>query len=644
MPRATITLGIFLGVHVLFIFWTPFPAWGMDLLAYYPLWGQILFVLLSCMLLVPHLRDRVINSTRGIGDRITGRNWPGLGIFDFVLFAAVGMGLFVALRSASPLLGDGYLYLNELSLSIRFDNFRTDRAPLLFWMLKKLHELRSGSPPISTYHLYSYFSGFVYLVTVWFLARSMSQIRPERALVVACLLTPGYIQLFCGYVETYPLLIPGILVYLWSGLAVLRRRLHLGVCAALLGVLLACHFMLVSLIPSVCFLALLKIRESWPQPVRIVRTLLSLLLIPLFFVACLLVVGLDPLVYLDRLSPGHLLPLWAELGNDVYPYHLFDLVHLLDWINLLSLVVPLPLLILSIPHRRESPTAPGQFFLLIAGYFMLAFTFISNAPIGLFRDWDVMSVAAVPFSLWSAQALLDRHRQQEGGSLGFAVCGAALLHVFLWLGLNADTDMAISRFRNLLKEAPLTAYSRNYGWETLGRHYRDQGQYTLSLEAYGRAVEYNPHSNRNWAAKGDLHLKLGHFSEAIDAYEKALSFKSTWAYAWNKLGQAYFHQKRSNESLSALTRATELAPDDAGFHYDLCLTCNRLGLFSQAVSHCRRAVHLRPEAGLACYQLIVANVSLGDLKTARKDYIVLTQIDSALAAKIASFIPDLLDH
>ena len=647
MRRLTATIGIFLGTHLLLAFWAPFPAWGMGLLAYYPRWILLLFALLSCVLSIPVLRDAAIRLVKITCDRLARRSTPGRAYLEFFLFVAVGLYLFVALRSATYLLGDGQLLVSELSLRVHSDTFRIDRAPLIFWMLKELQETaqRFGQATDVTFRLYSYFSGFVYLVLTWFLSRSVGRTRLQRVLVAAFLLTPGYLQLFCGYVETYPLLLPGVLLYLWSGLAVLQRRLPLSGCAALLGILLACHFMLVSLVPSLCVLALVQIWRSRLRLTQVARTLLALTPAPVFFVICLLALGLKPLTFVSGQSQGHLLPLWGDLDPQLHAYHLLAPAHLLDLLNLLLLVAPAPFLALFILRWKNLRCSTEQAFLLSAAFFMLSFTFIVNARIGLFRDWDALSLAAIPLSLWIASVLSNQFENRcELRRAGFAICGAALLHTVFWLGINADTNMAAMRFSRILERAPLTAPARAYAWETLGAHYSEQSRHEISLESFSRAVEADPQNSRHWGNVGQQLLTLQRFSQAAVAYEQAVAINPVLSPAWNDLGIVYFHSERLEASLEAFVRAVDIEPNNAEFLYNLCLAYNRLGRFREAVPHCQLAARLKPDSEDACFQLLAAYLKSGDLEAARRQHALLALLDSALAGRVAASVPELFDR
>jgi hypothetical protein len=211
----TVIVGLFLGLHVLIAFRHPASAWGLDMLAYLPASVHGVLVLLSILLLLPSARQRLIHALS---------RWPGVihpwgsprsSVLLTALLLAVALVAFVLFRSATHLLGDGYLYLRELGRSVWQSAPRTGRVPLSFWVVNTLHESggRFWHSADLTYRITSYVSGALYLLLSIQAARILGRDHLQRAVVFAFLLTPGYLQLFFGYVENYPFLFPATLLY-----------------------------------------------------------------------------------------------------------------------------------------------------------------------------------------------------------------------------------------------------------------------------------------------------------------------------------------------------------------------------------------------------------------------------------------------
>ena len=228
MPRATFIVGSFLSSHILLAHWSPFPGLGDRSTRLLSPLGPRSFCPIRGLHTIAAFSEKLLTICAKIGTVPQRVLHPVLVLF--------GVGIFLGLRSATALLGDGNLYLNELPLVVEVGAFRVDRAPVVFWLVGQLYRLLLpfGHSPLFAYQLYSYLAGLLYLLLIWPAAHLFAHRITARILVAAFLLTSGFLQIFCGYVETYALLLPGILLYAMSGYGVLQRRLPLWDSAGIL--------------------------------------------------------------------------------------------------------------------------------------------------------------------------------------------------------------------------------------------------------------------------------------------------------------------------------------------------------------------------------------------------------------------------
>ncbi|MCK4598087.1 hypothetical protein KAU04_08590, partial [bacterium] len=92
------------------------------------------------------------------------------------------------------------------------------------------------------------------------------------------------------------------------------------------------------------------------------------------------------------------------------PYTLFSPAHLVDMVNEHLLISPVGLilcLLLFIGYRREiNFKRPLIRFFIIASGFCLLSTFVLNPKIGPSRDWDLLSLPSIPYTLLGAYLLI----------------------------------------------------------------------------------------------------------------------------------------------------------------------------------------------------------------------------------------------
>ena len=294
----SIIVGVFLGLHLLLIFWRPNPLWGIDFLYYFSGHVWVLFCLLSILLFFPGIRCRLRSWMNSIPLTFWGsghRVWIARGCL-----IAIALVAFIAISAANHLLGDGYLLLGLLETG-EFSE-RLDRAALTYSLIGTMHRLSSAwwNSAETTFRIISYLSGVAYLLLSFSVAEALGKNHQEKSIILAFLLTGGYLQLFAGYVEIYPLYLPATLLYILVGQRTLENRIPIYFPALLLGLLTSLHLYFVVFAPSLLFLAWRnrqKFSSSWEHVLVTFGALITAPLSCLFF---LWVIEVDIPPYLGR--------------------------------------------------------------------------------------------------------------------------------------------------------------------------------------------------------------------------------------------------------------------------------------------------------------------------------------------------------
>ncbi len=589
ISRPAIIAAIFLGLHLVPLFWPSGPLWGVDFLFYLPAPAQAAFILLSILLFIPGFRRQVRAwvvylplSLWGRGRRV----W-----ITRILIPLIALAAFVSLSSARHFLGDGYHVLEKLDAEDWHDAYR---APLTYAVIGTLHRLGSviWETTENTYRLYSYVSGILYVLLSFPVAAALGKNALERTIVLAFLLTAGYIQLFFGYVENYALYLPGLLLYLFLGLRTLEQRIPVFVPALLLGLLFAFHLVLAIFGPSLLYLAYRNYRQKEDvvsKGKNLLATATAICCVPASAAVFLWLSGVGFEAYAGRTGGGEFLPLFEQPGFYAQ-YRIFSLDHLVDFINLQLLSAPAACMAIFLGRKRH---LSRHAFLAICTIVPLFFTFVAKANIGAFRDWDILSLPALPLTLWAATMLLERIR---GGEKlfhgGFLICGAAALHTFLWIGVNAGAEPAEARFTNQLGR--LSGHARTSGWITLGKFHQDQGNPSAALEAHKRALDANPTNPNRWLNVGAILGRMGETSRAIEHFEKAAELRPHHAVPYMNLGSTYSDVGQFDKAIEYTRKAIALQPDLATAHSNLGAMYIKTGQFNKAVEHLEKASELQP--------------------------------------------------
>ena len=601
--------GAFLTLHVVPLFWRPNPMWGIDFLYYLPAPIQGAFILLSVFLFIPGFRRQIRSYVGALPFAMWGQGRHVWITRTLVLILA--LAAFLALHSARHFLGDGYLLLRKLDADTFQDQYR---APLTFAFIRALHHAGGAywETAENTYRVYSYASGVLYVLLSLPVASFLGINKREKSIVLAALLTAGYMQLFFGYVENYALYMPGVLLYLFLGLCTLENRMPLYAPALVLGMLLAFHQAFAVFGPSLFFLAYTAYRRrrgNVPVLKNALSTVTVLCLVPVCGALFVWLIGVDLYGYLGGIGGRDLLPWFTKPGPEMQ-YRVFSIEHILDFVNQQLLAAPAACISLVLVRKQDLCRQP---FLAVCTVVPLFFSFVANPDLGAFRDWDIMSLPAVPLTLWAVVILVKRVRDCEKLFRGaFLICGAAALHTLLWIGVNARPDAAEARFTHLLDR--LSGRASAIGWMTVARFHWDWEQVdpATAFDASKRFLDADPTNINRWLTVGNIHRRMGQTPDAITHFQKAAELQPDHAAPFVNLGAAYADLGQFGKAIEYTRKALTLQPDLAKAHANLGQMYMRVGKLAKAISALEKAAQLRPQDATTHEHLAEMYHDLGD--------------------------------
>ena len=606
ISRPAVIAAIFLGLHILPLFSRPDLLWGVDSLFYLPWSIRTAFILVAVMLFIPGARRRIRTWISALPGALWGRGRRVQITRSLVLLAA--LAAFIALSSSRHFLGDGYLLIQKLEAGDWQDR---PRAPLTFSVIRTLHSAGAAfwETAENTYRIYSYISGILYVLLAFVAASAFGKTNRDKTIVLAFLLTAGHMQLFFGYVENYALYMPGLLLYLILGMRALENRMPLYAPAIFLGILLALHQAFAVFGPSLLFLAYTAYRRRQghvPVLKNALSTVAVLCLVPVCAALFVWLIGVDLVGYLGGIGGRDFLPWFSRPGPEMQ-YRVFSIAHILDFVNQQLLTAPAACIVLVLVRKQDLRRQP---FLAVCTVVPLFFSFVANPDLGAFRDWDIMSLPAVPLTLWAVAILLKRVHECEKLFRGaFLICGAAALHTLLWIGVNARPDAAEARFTHLLGR--LSGHASDWGWLSVATFHREQGDPSTALDAYKRVLDADPANVNRWLHVGILHRKMGQTPDAIRHFQKAAELQPDHAVPFMNLGAAYGDLGQFENAIEYTRKAIALDPDLASAHRNLGVYYRKTGQLVKAVEHFQRNAELRPKDGAARRHLGMAYRDVG---------------------------------
>ncbi|RKX24273.1 MAG: hypothetical protein DRP47_11635, partial [Candidatus Zixiibacteriota bacterium] len=448
-------------------------------------------------------------------------------------------------------------------------------------------------------------SGLMFVSVTAFVSRRLFSENTKRILFLLGLTTSGYMLLFFGYVENYSLFVLSAAIYGLIGISVASGQIRKWAIIPPLVLTILFHVMGVTLIPSAVYLIVRRtgVGQRFARSQAKTKALLALLTFVaaawvfiyfyqdnLFFrFACVPLIG-------DRFTVGG--------------YTLFSLDHLVDFLNLLILLVPgVPILVLAAYRRKwyRQFRKPPYLFLGIFLLSTLGAVFIFDPKLGMARDWDLFAVSGIPLTILLYFWLLDGTRYGKHQII------TILLAVFLGIvslsgriaSVNTD-DVAVTRFKDYLYLDK--ARGRN-AWRLLYNYYMERGdsaQVELITEKWNTA-----HPERWYFSQAYGRKNNGQIKAASKMFEKIVRSTPTYSDAWSNLGECLISERRFDSAIVCLRIALGLNPYEMSAYNNLGTCYNELGRPNDALKPLKIALSITDSVSQVNYNLAVTYGILG---------------------------------
>lgn len=530
---AAIICIFFGGITLIFPHWR---LWGVHAIAFIPQPAAITLLICTSLLLIPQLQNMIL------------RFRPNTNFLTRVPAPVIALGaglLFYWQAVPAPLLGDGQLWLNELTLVERSnneqENFKenlnrnlrkepleilihdwaftailpfypnTDTRPQSTALLERAgryqqDENRIKRAATQTFRVLSALAGALF---VWMVTAFARKNIPEKNRTSFLLITLGTssLLLFFGYIEHYSWVSIAIVACLLSAIRACETNSNwwLPIFCAILAISL--HFVAITLIPAIFFLiwTALKSRGKQKENAPEKRTLITLTLASL--------AGIVGYIYLKAWNGWiSVLPLIPAFANDGYA--IFSINHILDLANLILLIaLPASIIAIFTLHRTISNATA---FLLLAAISGASFAFSFNPNLGMAADWDILATALWPTIILAAW-LISQSIHEKQFRIHLTLIAITLIIPLPYIWANLNTVSAIARYENILQLDPLRS---SYGWEKLLVYHESKNDLPNAIIAGEKAVKAadNPRLHLKLA---DTYFRSGKFDDAAREAEIA---------------------------------------------------------------------------------------------------------------------------
>lgn len=416
---------------------------GLDLISPFNI---VLLALITALVVVPVLNRTVYNTLvtllRGFSKAVKGLHF----IPRMMIWIIIPAILLYLLRSNSYILGDGHLILSN-TVEDKLISPTAIGFSLLVKTLARLFDISTELQAARLISGISILSGVIFLYFLNAILRILitnDRFRPIMFLTLAC---SGLIILFTGYIETYPILIAWLTVFLYSALRLIRGDFNPALLIIIFAIGVFWHIWFIAFLPSLLY-SLNRRYRLYPGRVIIILAIL--------FICGIYIAGR----FLLRSDIPITIPL---IPTQQSGYFMFSPLHLLDILNHLIIVGPIMtfaafvFLIYALKEKITDTTG----MLIYAALPSLAIAFICDPVLGAVRDWDLLAIYALPLMLIGA--VLFWHAAQKDRASPKIILPIILIGLIHLSGLiinNKNAEVALDRAIRVLDQDP--HYQSNY--------------------------------------------------------------------------------------------------------------------------------------------------------------------------------------
>ena len=566
--------------------------WGVHFFAFYDPWISLPALLVLAFLALPKYQTIILNAAeRAL--RIFSK-FPL--VVHYLLLAALIVSAALMFSAKLHLLGDGALLLRSTwqaafgtDISASFQNQPLTKFVYL-WVMN-FFSVPASADAHTIYFAIDLIAALLFLLVILWCARGLRRPSLENLLFGCFLFCGAGSQFFFGYVENYVLLYVATAAYAVTGWFALEKRIHVAVPIILYFLMVGLH------VGSLIFLPGILILVLWQARGKVRLAVISLSGIALLAVSFFYFAHVDVLRTIRHVTTEGvdiLRPFTAVGGN--FPYPMFSLPHVVDWLNANFLVVPLgflPAVILLAAYAKELRWKhPAFVFLAVTAACGLLFTWIVNTALGMARDWDLLSSFFVPLMVLVVYLLSQIATFTPRRYILVIIVAISFLHWAAWIGVNSDADRHLARMEMLNSPRLLSLNAQMYHSEALASFFYENKQYRNAKIYYERFNLIDSTSPRIIANMADLYKILGEKDNYFRALRRTAQLNSSDAGVYADLGVEYSSRGDTATAISQNEKAVQLNPNQKQAHANLGILYLKRGNYALSVNHLTAAIEL----------------------------------------------------
>ena len=657
--------------HLLTVYLLPQYMWGVHFYHFFPVWIGWISTLVMLAVLIPGIGERLFAGCEALALKVKkpfDRLNPNL---MFLVGSLLSLPLFWIFRNRLHLLGDGYFRIQDLPEGRLHPQEWLDGFIHLM-VFRTATRLTASWTPEFTYAAISVLCGGVSIFVSLKLASFLGKNGFQKTVIFFFLITLGSVQLFFGYVESYTILQVMLLAYIWFSARCLAGKNSIYPALLTLVISIGLHITSLMYVPS--FIYLLARRRTFQAPsgseatfsagkqkgrsggkTELKKTLSNAFVFAALIVAVFFIVFwvYFSAVRLEKSGKGmFFVPL---RGTATYPFSMFSLAHLSEYINQLLLLSPLGIsfifFFLFLGIRHKSFRTGGKLedmminFLYLSSLAGLVYLFVINFTLGS-ADWDLrcspapflgmlgtllfirwgekVSAAGHPLSaenqtqkisVGEGRKFWHKHTVQAWGVI-FICFG--LFHTIPWVWINASKSKSVERYMLIQEYDPHPVDETNYNLYKIARILNLAGVPNEEEILYRNATERNLYDTLSYFNLAAFYHRNELYDKALLVVDSLLKIDPSYPKAnWIK-GNIDIKREEYHKALPYLEKALPFLSGEADYLFDLGITYYKTGHSKQAGLCAEEMIGLDPKSTSGYHLLGLVYVSLGDLDNAQK--------------------------
>ena len=445
----------------------------------------------------------------------------------------------------SYFMGDGYPILSIIQMTnVGFKKLEAGEMFIHHLLLILLGGFNEENA-IKSYQLISIASGIVFISSIVYYGKKITKDAFSYLIFILLNIFSAFTAIYYGYVEHYSIVSVFIYLFILSSIYSLKisKKSLMPIIFFIVAFLL--HKISIVYLPGLILYLLIVFfkKNKFFKFILFKVKYFSLILIILFAIFYILILLYGPLFW--QTSFLHPFDWQFTIDN----YNLFSLNHILEYLNLVIFVIPIPLFFIIVLLLRINTNNKDELinkFLISISIIGILASFIFEPKLGMARDWDLISVLLLgtnisAFYFWVAH--FNKYKLYNIVSILLILINISIIAPWLSL-LNSETglykynmdisclDMKHGRLgiwnalvcldKNNYREKYVKLYKYNYenypeyNLNKKGIAFRKQNDFTNAMECFNKAIKENPQFKGSYLNKSSLLFSMRKYEKALE--------------------------------------------------------------------------------------------------------------------------------